>query len=294
MIDNSNYIEVGLKNTVFEEFPQKAQSLTAEFDKRLNRLFAENANVTDEKMRHLKGQILPGIAAYETLQTVMSKEDALGSGDSNPHWFHIAIFPVTAVNPLKIRQYSLRNLLCYRKNCLCETASTCSAEFLQRISVRKGADGLTPVKTDKAEGFVKIQSTGNAGSSPHCLSTVHGYVEKHAYNSRKSLKVFMCIPGLYRLVPGLFAKGVKKIFNEAAGFASNDIQTSGGVWRIDMVKCPYNDVCTKYGCPELCACFCDSDDITYDNLHKNLLWHRTKTLGKGGDCCDFCLKIKGR
>lgn len=202
MIDNSNYIEVGLKNTLSEKFPQKAQSLTAEFDKRLNRLFAENANATDEKMRHLKGQILPGIAAYETLQTVMSKEDA--------------------------------------------------------------------------------------------LSTVHGYVEKHAYNSRKSLKVFMCIPGLYRLVPGLFAKGVKKIFNEAAGFASNDIQTSGGVWRIDMVKCPYNDVCTKYGCPELCACFCDSDDITYDNLHKNLLWHRTKTLGKGGDCCDFCLKIKGR
>ena len=94
----------------------------------------------------------------------------LGSGDPNPHWFHISIFPVTAVNPLKIRQYSLRNLLCYRKNCLCETASTCSAEFLQRISVRKGAGGLTPVKTDKAEGFVKIQPTGNAGSSPHCLS----------------------------------------------------------------------------------------------------------------------------
>ena len=100
---------------------------------------------------------------------VKNRLGEVGSGDSNPHWFHIAIFPVTAVNPLKIRQYSLRNLLCYRKNCLCETASTCSAEFLQRISVRKGADGLTPVKTDKAEGFVKIQSTGNAGSSPHCL-----------------------------------------------------------------------------------------------------------------------------
>ena len=33
MIENSNYIEVGFKNTVSEEFPQKAQSLTAEFDK---------------------------------------------------------------------------------------------------------------------------------------------------------------------------------------------------------------------------------------------------------------------
>ena len=106
---------------------------------------------------------------FSVLQYLIS-----GSGDSNPHWFHIAIFPVTAVNPLKIRQYSLRNLLCYRKNCLCETASTCSAEFLQRISVRKGAGGLTPVKTDKAEGFVKIQSTGNAGSSPRCLSDLVG------------------------------------------------------------------------------------------------------------------------
>ncbi len=99
-----------------------------------------------------------------------SSPHCLGRRELNLHWFHIAIFPVTAVNPLKIQQYSLRNLLCYRKNCLCETASTCSAEFLQRISVRKGAGGLTPVKTDKAEGFVKIQSTGNASSALSCLS----------------------------------------------------------------------------------------------------------------------------
>ena len=82
----------------------------------------------------------------------------LGRRELNLHWFHIAIFPVTAVNPLKIRQYSLRNLLCYRKNCLCETASTCSAEFLQRISVRKGAGGLTPVKTDNGARVKSIQS----------------------------------------------------------------------------------------------------------------------------------------
>ncbi len=60
---------------------------------------------------------------------------------------------------------------------------------------------------------------------------------------------------------------------------------------MDMIKCPYFDTCSYYGCPELCTCFCDSDDVTYDNLHKNLLWHRTKTLGRGDDCCDFCMKI---
>ena len=31
--------------------------------------------------------------------------------------------------------------------------------------------------------------------------------------------------------------------------------------------------------------------ITYDGLHPNLYWHRTKTLGRGDDCCDFCLKL---
>ncbi|MDO4829326.1 MAG: L-2-amino-thiazoline-4-carboxylic acid hydrolase, partial [Clostridia bacterium] len=45
--------------------------------------------------------------------------------------------------------------------------------------------------------------------------------------------------------------------------------------------------------PELCPCFCDRDDITYDGLHPKLYWHRTKTLGRGGDCCDFCLKLIG-
>ena len=61
---------------------------------------------------------------------------------------------------------------------------------------------------------------------------------------------------------------------------------------IDMIKCPYHDACVHYGCPELCPCFCDSDDITYNDLHPDLLWHRTKTLGRGNDCCDFCLKLR--
>jgi len=40
------------------------------------------------------------------------------------------------------------------------------------------------------------------------------------------------------------------------------------------------------GCPELCPLFCDVDDVTYGGLHK-LGFSRTKTLGCGGDCCDF-------
>ncbi len=44
--------------------------------------------------------------------------------------------------------------------------------------------------------------------------------------------------------------------------------------------------CRENGCPELCPLFCDVDDVTYGGLHK-LGFSRTKTLGCGGDCCDF-------
>ncbi len=50
----------------------------------------------------------------------------------------------------------------------------------------------------------------------------------------------------------------------------------------------------NYLIPELCHCFCDSDDVAYDGLHPKLSWHRTKTLGREDALCDFCLKIRER
>ena len=35
-------------------------------------------------------------------------------------------------------------------------------------------------------------------------------------------------------------------------------------------------------------------NIAYDDLHPKLVWHRTKTLGRGNECCDFCLKLAGK
>ena len=55
----------------------QAAALNAAFDARLQALRADNAAAGKEKQFHLEKQILPGIAAYETLQTVMPKEEAL-------------------------------------------------------------------------------------------------------------------------------------------------------------------------------------------------------------------------
>lgn len=195
-----SYLIPAFRETLRGKFPEKEAELNAMFEKRLQELQRENADASAEKQRHLESQILPGIAIYETLQTVMPKEAA--------------------------------------------------------------------------------------------LETVHGYVEHRAWKLKKIFLLLMHIPGLYKKVPGIFARETPKSFGTAAGFAATEIQTTGGVWRIDMTRCPYHDSCVQYGCPELCRCFCDSDDITYDGLHPQLVWHRTKTLGRGGDCCDFSLKIK--
>lgn len=198
----SNYIINGFQQTVQERFSAQSKALNEACMRRLAQLRVENKDASKEKQRHLEGQILPGIAVYEMLKTVMTPEEA--------------------------------------------------------------------------------------------FRTVHGYVEAYALSARKMLVGLIRLPGLYRLVPGVSVRMMHKIFNGAAGFSTKEYQTVGGVMRIDMVKCPYHETCVRYGCPELCACFCDSDDIAYNNMHPKLLWHRTKTLGRGGDCCDFGLKVKGK
>ena len=192
-----NYIVSGLEKTVREMYPDKAQELITALEKRIAVIREENSGETKDKKFHLENQIMPGIAAYETLSAVMPKEKA--------------------------------------------------------------------------------------------LDIIHGYIKDNAHRLHKTFVRIVRIPLIYKAVPWMFTKGTRKMFGESAGFLANEIQTSGGVWRVDMLKCPYHDACARYNCPELCHCFCDSDDITYDGLHKKLVWRRTKTLGRGNECCDFCL-----
>jgi hypothetical protein len=52
-------------------------------------------------------------------------------------------------------------------------------------------------------------------------------------------------------------------------------------------SCFYERVLANLGMPELVPLFCEVDDITYGNI-PSVRWGRTKTIGQGGDCCDFC------
>lgn len=100
------------------------------------------------------------------------------------------------------------------------------------------------------------------------------------------------VVGLARKIPKLFMKISVKSFGTDAGFEYEFPESHGNEARFNIVHCPYYETCNRYGCPEITTAFCDGDDAGYGNLHPNLIWGRTKTIGRGDECCNFLLKYR--
>jgi L-2-amino-thiazoline-4-carboxylic acid hydrolase len=71
------------------------------------------------------------------------------------------------------------------------------------------------------------------------------------------------------------------------GWDIERIEDSETSFAFNMHRCFYLDVLTAYGAPELTAMFCRLDDLAGAALSPSIRWERTKTLGRGNDCCDF-------
>ncbi len=89
------------------------------------------------------------------------------------------------------------------------------------------------------------------------------------------------VPGFYKLYSAIFLHIMRR----------TDLQESNqkhgkDYFDITITKCLWHSATAENGCPELCHAFCDVDDVTYSKLNK-IGFSRTKTLGYGGDCCDF-------
>jgi len=98
--------------------------------------------------------------------------------------------------------------------------------------------------------------------------------------------------GCAKKIPALFLKISVSSFSPEAGFGYEFPGTNGNEARFNIVKCPYYETCRKYGCTEIVKAFCDSDDASCGNMHPKLVWGCTKTIGHGGDCCNFLLQYK--
>ena len=128
------------------------------------------------------------------------------------------------------------------------------------------------------------------GSREGALAFFEQWAFVEAERKMKLVRPLMKL-GLYRLMPALCEWLLPRMFGPSAGF---DYRSVPGApkFAVDMTRCPYAEICTKYGVAEMTQFCCRADDITYGNLHPNLIWGRTQTLGTGGSCCDFRLYMK--
>ena len=100
--------------------------------------------------------------------------------------------------------------------------------------------------------------------------------KKHSSTAKMEL-----IPGFYALYSNIALKIMRKTDLQESE------QTHGkNYFNLTIKKCLWHTACVENGCAELCRLFCDVDNVTYGGL-KKIGFTRTKTLGYGGDCCDF-------
>lgn len=127
------------------------------------------------------------------------------------------------------------------------------------------------------------QALGQSGLSQedaytHMRSYMLGRIGAEKHTSTAKLEA---VPGFYFLYSRIFLRIMR----------TTDLQESTqargrGWFDVTIRRCLWHSACVENGCPELCRLFCGVDDVTYGGL-KKLGFTRTKTLGCGGDCCDF-------
>ena len=129
-------------------------------------------------------------------------------------------------------------------------------------------------------------------SRDDAAKVIYDFFDIYALKGAKTLQTILKIPGLYKKVPSFALKMVNKSFGANAGFKAHVACNEKDHMHIDMLVCPYNEICRKYGCPEIVKAFCHSDDVAYGHMHPKLSWERSGTLGRGDDVCDFIIKVK--
>ena len=106
-------------------------------------------------------------------------------------------------------------------------------------------------------------------------------IEKVAAKKHASTAKMELVPGFYKIYSNIFLKIMRTTDLQES------VQSCGrDYYDVTIKKCLWHTACVENDCADLCRLFCDVDDVTYGGL-KKIGFSRTKTLGYGGDCCDF-------
>ncbi len=161
------------------------------------------------------------------------------------------------------------------------------------------AKNITEPKAMHAHTHVKIYpcisvidaQISHGISREAALDFMFSFIEFRSNYASNIVRKIMKIPFIYKKMPKMFGNMTKKKFGIKQNFDAVFYEISNNKMHFDMTKCPYSEICKKYGYPEITKAFCRGDDIIYGNMHPKLAWGRTKTIGDGDDVCNFMLTI---
>ena len=106
-------------------------------------------------------------------------------------------------------------------------------------------------------------------------------IDKVAKKKHSSTAKMKLIPGFYSIYSNIFLKIMR-----TTDLQESEQNQGKNYYDITIKKCLWHTACVENDCSNLCRLFCDVDGVTYGGL-KKIGFTRTKTLGYGGDCCDF-------
>lgn len=106
-------------------------------------------------------------------------------------------------------------------------------------------------------------------------------IDKVAKQKHLSMIKMERVPCFYFLCSNIFLRVMRK-----TDLWKSEQKHGKNYFDVTMKKCLWHTACVENNCEKLCPLFCDVDDVTYGGL-KKIGFTRTKTLGYGGDCCDF-------
>jgi hypothetical protein len=125
------------------------------------------------------------------------------------------------------------------------------------------------------------------------LPLLEAVLEAWGLSRRKSMEFVGRLPIFYWLMRATVKMMTERDYPRE-GWDIDWLEVSRDEIRFDISRCFYMDVLAEYGAPEMARAYCRVDDLIYDGISPYASWERTRTLGRGDDCCDFrFVRVKG-
>lgn len=99
----------------------------------------------------------------------------------------------------------------------------------------------------------------------------------------RGIRLLNLLPAPFKLIKPALRMMTKR---EYLPGSQKVVEDSRDCFAVDVYRCLILDMLTEHGAAELTVLYCKTDDWLAECLPK-VSWERTKTLGRGDDCCDF-------